>query len=71
MATEQRKHAAELKKTEALNTALQKFTYSPNGLTVPDLRALVISTTKASDAPVKKKKKSYNNNCIVSHEPRY
>jgi hypothetical protein len=30
--------------------------YSPNGLTVPDLRALVTTTTKASDSPVKQKK---------------
>jgi hypothetical protein len=37
MATEQQKCAAELKKTEALNNALQKFMYCPNGLIVHDL----------------------------------
>jgi hypothetical protein len=56
MAIEEQKHAVELKKTEVLNSALQKFQYRPNRLTVPDLKAIVTAATKASDSPVKKKK---------------
>jgi hypothetical protein len=37
-------------------------------LTVPDLKALVIATTKASDSPVIRKRMSYNSNCIMSHD---
>ncbi len=55
-ATEQRKRSAELKKAETLNKALEKFIASPNGLTVPDIKALVAAVSKSSDSPVKKKK---------------
>ncbi len=69
VAVEQRKHAAELKKTEALQNALQKFTTCPNRLTVPDLKALVTATTNASDSPVKKKKDELQQQ--LYREPRY
>jgi hypothetical protein len=39
-------------KNEALQNALQKFTTSPNGLTVPDLKALVTATTNGSEKDV-------------------
>ncbi len=55
IAAEQRKQAAESKKTEALNAALKKFDLCPNGLTVPELKALVTAGTTSSDSPVKKK----------------
>ncbi len=53
VAAEQRKQAAESKKTEALNAALKKFDLCPNGLTVPELKALVTAGTTSSDLPVK------------------
>ncbi len=56
VATEQRKQAAELKKTEALQSALWKFDLCPNGLTVPELKSLVTAATTSSDLLVKKKK---------------
>jgi len=69
VAIEQRKRAAELKKNEALNSALQKFHYCPNGLTVPEMKAIVTATTKASDSPVKKKKGELQQQLF--REPRY
>ena len=54
--TEQRKKSAKLKKAETLNKALEKFIASPNGLTVPDIKALVAAVSKPSNSPVKKKK---------------
>ena len=56
IATNQRKEAAETRKAENLQTALQKFTACPNGLTVPDLKALVTAATNSTDSPVKKRK---------------
>jgi len=56
IAANQRKEAAETKKAEHLWTALQKFTACPNGLTVPDLKALVTAATNSTDSPVKKRK---------------
>jgi len=69
MATEQRKRAADLKKTEFLNNSLKKFSECPNGLTVPDLKAIITATTKASDSPVKKKKEELQQQLFC--EPRY
>ncbi len=68
VAVEQRKQAAESKKTEALNAALKKFDICPNGLTVPELKALVTSGTISSDLPVKKKRKSCNNSYTMSQD---
>jgi hypothetical protein len=61
VAVEQRKQAAESKKTEALNAALKKFDLCPNGLTV--------SGTISSDSPVKKKKEELQQQ--LYREPRY
>jgi len=69
MATEQRKQALESKKQEFLNNSLKKFSDCPNGLTVPDLKAIVTATTKASDSPVKKKKEELQQQLF--REPRY
>jgi hypothetical protein len=69
MATEQRKRAAESKKTEFLSNSLKKFSDCPNGLTVPDLKAIVTATTKASDSPVKRKKEDLQQQLF--REPRY
>ena len=69
VATEQRKQAAELKKTEALQSALQKFDLCPNGLTVPELKSLVTAATTSSDSPVKKKKDELQQQ--LYREPRY
>jgi hypothetical protein len=69
VAAEQRKHAAESKKTEALNAALKKFDLCPNGLTVPELKALVTARTTSSDSPVKKKKEELQQQ--LYREPRY
>ncbi len=55
-ATEERKWAAETKRAESLKKALEKFTFCPNGLTVPELKALVTATTNVEDSPVKNKK---------------
>ena len=54
MAVKHRKKALEEKKTEALQQALKKFTLCPNGLTVPEMKALVTAATTTSDSPVKK-----------------
>jgi hypothetical protein len=43
-------------KAEHLRTALHEFTACPNGLTVPDLKALVTAATNSTDSPVKKRK---------------
>ena len=40
MAVEQQKKALEEKKTEALQQALKKITLCPNGLTLPEMKAL-------------------------------
>ena len=69
VATEQRKQAAELKKTEALQSALRKFDLCPNGLTVPELKSLVTAATTSSDSPVKKKKDELQQQ--LYREPRY
>jgi Mn-dependent DtxR family transcriptional regulator len=39
------RRAAEEKKTENLKKALDKFKICPNGLTVPDIKALVVAAT--------------------------
>ncbi len=42
---------------------------SPNGLTVPDIKALVAAVSKPSDSPVKKKKEELLHQ--LYREPRY
>jgi hypothetical protein len=69
MAVEQQKKALEEKKTEALQQALKKFTLCPNGLTLPEMKALVTAATKTSDLPVKKKKQELQEQLYC--EPRY
>ena len=69
IAVQQRKDAAESKRAETLKNALQKFSYCPNSLTVPDIKALVVAVTKASDSPVKKKKDELQQQ--LYREPRY
>ncbi len=69
MAVELRKKALEEKKTEALWQALKKFTLCPNGLTVPEMKALVMAASKTSDSPVKKKKQELQEQ--LYREPRY
>ncbi len=56
VAVEQRKQAVELQKNEALQSALRKFNQCPNGLTIPELKSLVMAATTSSDSTVKKKK---------------
>jgi hypothetical protein len=56
MGTEQWKKALEDKRADALKDALRKFTLCPNGLTVPEMKALVIAASNSTDPPVKKKK---------------
>ena len=63
MATEQRKRAAESKKTEFLSNSLKKFSDCPNG------KAIVTATTKASDSHVKRKKEDLQQQLF--REPRY
>ncbi len=69
MAVKHRKKALEEKKTEALQQALKKFTLCPNGLTLPEMKALVTAATKTSDLPVKKKKQELQEQLYC--EPRY
>ena len=58
-----------VKKTEALQSALQKFDLCPNGLTVPELKSIVMAATMSSDSPVKKKKEELQQQ--LYREPRY
>jgi hypothetical protein len=46
MTVEQQKKALEDKKAEALQQALKKFTLCSNGLTVLEMKALVMATSK-------------------------
>jgi hypothetical protein len=39
MATEERKRVAETKQAERLKKELEKFTFCPNGLTVPEFKS--------------------------------
>ncbi len=48
--------AAEKKRNETLNTALRKFAYAPNTLTVPDIKALVAASQEKNDSPVKQRR---------------
>jgi len=68
MAIQQRKKAQEEKKTESLKQALRKFTLCPNGLTVPEMKALVTAASKQSDSPIKKKKQEQQEQ--LNREPR-
>jgi hypothetical protein len=68
MAIQQQKKAQEEKKTESLKQALRKFTLCPNGLTVPEMKALVTTASKSSDSPVKKKKQELQGQ--LNREPR-
>jgi hypothetical protein len=68
-AIEERKKAAELKRSETLKKALEKFALCPNGLTVPDLKVLVVAATNASESPVKNKKAELQEQ--LYREPRY
>ncbi len=47
---------AERKRAESLKKAQEKFTFCPNGLTVPELKALLTMATNAEDSPIKSKK---------------
>jgi hypothetical protein len=69
VAAEQQKKAADANKTEGLQAALRKFDSCPNGLTAPELRALVMAGSKSSDSPVKKKKQELQEQ--LYREPRY
>ncbi len=69
VAAQARKEAAEAKRAEVLKNALQKFVFFPNSLTFPDMRALVIASSNASDSPVKKKKDEIQEQ--LYREPRY
>ncbi len=40
-AAQAKKDAADLKQNDTLKNALQKFMFCPNGLTVPDMKALI------------------------------
>jgi hypothetical protein len=68
-ALKQRRQAAESKKNEDLQKALQKFNHCPNGLTVSDLKALVTAVGTSSSSPVKKKKEELLQQ--MYREPRY
>jgi hypothetical protein len=68
-AIKERKKAAELKRSETLKKALEKFALCPNGLTVPDLKVLVVAATNASESPVKNKKAELQEQ--LYREPRY
>jgi len=68
MAIQQQKKAQEEKKTESLKQALRKFTLCPNGLTVPEMKALVTAASTSSDSPVKKKKQELQGQ--LNREPR-
>ena len=69
IATNQRKEAAETRKAENPQTVLQKYTSCPNGLMVPDLKALVTAAINLKDLPVKKRKEELQQQ--LYHEPRY
>jgi hypothetical protein len=58
-AADQRKRAIEQKKNESLNQALRKFTVCPNGLTVPEMKALVTAASKSSDSLVQQLAREY------------
>jgi septal ring factor EnvC (AmiA/AmiB activator) len=68
-AASERRRAAEEKKTENLNKALEKFKICPNGLTVPEMKALVVAATNTTDSPVKSRKADLQ--AQLYHEPRY
>jgi len=55
-AAQAKKDATESKHNDTLKNALQKFVLCPNGLTVPDMKALVGAATRPSDSPIKKKR---------------
>jgi hypothetical protein len=67
IAANQWKEAVETRKAENLQTALQKFTACPNGLMVPDLKALVTAAINSADLPVKKRKEELQQQ--LYHEP--
>ncbi len=48
--------AVKKKRNENLNTALHKFAFAPNMLTITDIKALVNSSQKKNDSPVKQRK---------------
>jgi hypothetical protein len=68
-AASERRRAAEEKKTENLNKALEKFKICPNGLTVPEMKALVVAATNTTDSPVKSRKADLQ--AQLYREPRY
>jgi hypothetical protein len=68
-AVDERRRAAEEKKTQSLKNALQKFAVCPNGLTVPEMKALVAAATTATDSPVKSRKAELQ--AQLYREPRY
>jgi hypothetical protein len=52
-AIDERKKAADLKRVESINKALEKFALCPSGLTVPDLKVFITAASNTSDSPVK------------------
>ena len=66
---DERRRAAEEKKTQSLKNTLQKFAVCPNGLTVPEMKALVAAATTATDSPVKSRKAELQ--AQLYREPRY
>ena len=53
---DERRRIAQEKKMQSLQNALVKFTTCPNGLVVPEMKALVLAATTTIDSPVKSKK---------------
>ncbi len=55
-AVDERRRVAQEKKWQSLQSALAKFTTFPNGLTVPEMKALVLAATTSTKSLVKSKK---------------
>ncbi len=66
---QEKRDVAEIKRAEAVKRALQKITFCPNGLTVPEMKTLVSAATRESDLPDEKKKSELQQQ--LYHEPRY
>ncbi len=68
-AIQDRKNVVELKCAELLKKAVEKISVCPNGLSIPDLKLLVVAAIKASELPVKSKKSDLQEQ--LYHEPQY
>jgi hypothetical protein len=68
-AVDERRRIAQEKKMQSLQNALAKFTACPNGLTVPEMKALVLAATTSTDSPVKSKKAELQ--VQLYREPKY